>query len=61
MVTLGRTLDLKVVAEGLETNEQAIFLKAYGCDQLQGYHFSKPLTNDDFRSFGQEHNRSVRI
>lgn len=61
MVTLGRALDLEVVAEGVETREQAIFLKAYGCDQLQGFHFSKPLSSDDFRSYVQEQNGSAQV
>ncbi|MEI4264255.1 putative bifunctional diguanylate cyclase/phosphodiesterase [Roseovarius sp. D0-M9] len=61
MVTLGRTLDLEVVAEGVETSEQAIFLKAYGCGQLQGFHFSMPLCNDDFRKFVRTRNESAPI
>ncbi|RFU13866.1 EAL domain-containing protein [Rhodobacteraceae bacterium W635] len=61
MVTLGRTLGLDVVAEGVETSEQAIFLKAYGCDQLQGFHFSKPLSSDDFRRYVQDRNGSAQV
>jgi EAL domain-containing protein (putative c-di-GMP-specific phosphodiesterase class I) len=36
-------LDIKVVAEGVETQEQQDFLKQNGCDGMQGYYFSKPL------------------
>jgi len=36
------------VAEGVENKETAVRLKALGCDVLQGYYFSKPLSNDDF-------------
>ena len=46
--TLARELNLKVTAEGVETREQAEFLKDVGCDQLQGYLFSKPLQAGQF-------------
>ena len=41
-------LDMKVVAEGVETKEQADCLKEYGCDYLQGFYFSKPLPEEEF-------------
>ncbi len=40
---LGHSLDMTVVAEGVETKEQADLLTSWGCTQLQGYHFSKPV------------------
>ena len=43
MITLAHTLKLKVVAEGVETEEQARLLRLLKCDQMQGYLFSKPL------------------
>jgi len=43
IVTLGHTLGLRVIAEGVETAEQAGLLRALGCDQAQGYHFARPL------------------
>ena len=39
---------MKVVAEGVETEAQAAFLRGEGCDQLQGYLYSKPLPVRDF-------------
>jgi diguanylate cyclase (GGDEF)-like protein len=45
VVALGRTLDLIVTAEGVETPEQAKALKGAGCDQGQGYLFSRPLSS----------------
>ena len=43
IITLGHTLGLRVIAEGVETAAQAGLLRALGCDQAQGYHFARPL------------------
>ena len=43
MITLAHSFQLKVVAEGVESEEQANMLRLLGCDQMQGYLFSKPL------------------
>jgi diguanylate cyclase len=48
IVSLGHTLKLKVIAEGVETPEQLEFLQMLGCDQYQGYHFSKPMPASEF-------------
>jgi EAL domain-containing protein (putative c-di-GMP-specific phosphodiesterase class I) len=42
-ITLARTLNLKVIAEGVETEEQSKFLRLLRCDEMQGYLFSKPV------------------
>jgi diguanylate cyclase (GGDEF)-like protein/PAS domain S-box-containing protein len=42
-VTLAHSLKLQVVAEGVETEEQALFLREQQCEWLQGYHFYKPM------------------
>ncbi|HUQ26784.1 MAG TPA: EAL domain-containing protein [Burkholderiales bacterium] len=47
MITLARSLQLKVVAEGVETEDQAKFLRLLRCDQMQGYLFSKPLPAEE--------------
>lgn len=47
-ITLAKKLDMKIVAEGIETREQVDFLKANGCDLIQGYYFAKPLPVKDF-------------
>jgi len=43
VIALGHGLGMKVVAEGVETQEQADFLRTHGCDQLQGYLLSRPI------------------
>ena len=48
IVRMGHALKLTVVAEGVETPDTAATLKALGCDQLQGYLFSKPMPPDVF-------------
>lgn len=45
IISMGKALDLTVVAEGVETEEQKAFLTAHGCDEMQGYLFSKPLSS----------------
>jgi len=48
VVSLGHSLGLKVVAEGVETPEQAAFLAARDCDEAQGFYYSVPLSAEDF-------------
>ena len=43
VITLGASMGMKVVAEGVEDQEQLDTLVDYGCDQIQGYHFSRPM------------------
>lgn len=47
VITMAQHLNLKTVAEGVETAEQMEFLRALKCDELQGYFFSPPLPADD--------------
>jgi EAL domain-containing protein (putative c-di-GMP-specific phosphodiesterase class I) len=50
IVTLGQNLGLKVIAEGVETEFQRDYLIKIGCDELQGYLFSKAVTFEDFQN-----------
>ena len=56
IVSLAKVLDYTVIAEGVEEEAQAALLGAMGCDQFQGYFFSKPLKPDDFLAFVQARN-----
>jgi EAL domain-containing protein (putative c-di-GMP-specific phosphodiesterase class I) len=47
VILLGQSLNLKVIAEGVETAEQLAMLKEFGCDEVQGYFFSKPVPAAD--------------
>jgi EAL domain-containing protein (putative c-di-GMP-specific phosphodiesterase class I) len=48
MIRFAQALDLRVVAEGVETKAQAIFCDENGCDLLQGYYYSRPVPAEDF-------------
>lgn len=48
IVALANSLQLKTVAEGVENQEQKVFLSALGCDTLQGYLYSKPIPENEF-------------
>lgn len=47
---MAKSLKLQVVAEGVETKEQMLFLTENQCDLLQGYYFSKPIPIDDLEN-----------
>ena len=47
VISLGHKLDLRVIAEGVETEQQRDFLRANDCDEMQGYLFSRPVPADD--------------
>ena len=50
IVTLGRPLSLRLVAEGIETSGQASLLREMGCDEFQGYLFGKPMPASEFKA-----------
>jgi diguanylate cyclase (GGDEF)-like protein len=48
IISMSRSLNLQVIAEGVETEDQLEFLKAHQCDQAQGYYFSRPVAPQEF-------------
>jgi diguanylate cyclase len=48
ILSMGRSLNLRVVAEGVETHEELTFLQAQRCDEAQGYYFSRPVPPEGF-------------
>lgn len=52
-IQLAHNLGIKVVAEGVESKEQLLFLQDHGCDYIQGYYFSKPLNINKLKKYLQ--------
>jgi len=50
-ITLAKRLGLTVVAEGVETRDQLVYLKLAGCDIAQGYHFSRPMSGEQLYQY----------
>lgn len=59
IIQISDTFELKIVAEGVEKEEQVKILCSLGCDYIQGYFFGKPMTIDDFVKF--KTNRSIGV
>lgn len=57
IISMAHSMGMKVIAEGVETEEQCEFLAQQGCDEIQGYLFSRPLASNDFESLLREGQR----
>ncbi|HWP47937.1 MAG TPA: EAL domain-containing protein [Candidatus Limnocylindrales bacterium] len=57
IIAIAQTLNLKVIAEGVETQEQLSVLRSYRCDEIQGYYFSRPLSAEAIAQLLQEGRR----
>jgi diguanylate cyclase len=61
MISMGRSLKLRVVAEGVETEGELAFLQAHQCDEAQGYYFSRPLAPQQFARFLEASSKAAEV
>ncbi|WP_157819246.1 putative bifunctional diguanylate cyclase/phosphodiesterase [Mariprofundus aestuarium] len=57
IISMAKSLNLKAIAEGVENEEQLLYLKQHGCDQIQGYLISKPLSAVEMARFACLNNK----
>ena len=55
LLFLSKQMNMKVIAEGVESKDQTDFLKENGCDAIQGYYYSKPLPQNEFEEYLSKH------
>ncbi|MGE0602847.1 MAG: putative bifunctional diguanylate cyclase/phosphodiesterase, partial [Xanthobacteraceae bacterium] len=60
IINLGHSLNLKIMAEGVETAEQLAFVRNEGCDEVQGFYFSPPVPAEDFGFLFNQQNLLAR-
>ncbi|MCO6413388.1 MAG: EAL domain-containing protein, partial [Thiogranum sp.] len=61
IVVMAQSLQLRLIAEGVETTQQCEFLRGLGCNAMQGYLFSKPLDADAMSLYLEETHRSIEV
>lgn len=59
VISLGHKLNLKVLAEGVETEQQLAFLRENDCDEMQGYYFSRPVSPADIKKLFEKQCKDV--
>lgn len=60
IIALSKGLGITTIAEGVETVEQLDYLREEGCDEIQGYYYSKPLRVEEFEAFVRERSNSQK-
>ena len=61
IIDMAENLGLLTIAEGVETEEQLSWLRAQGCDELQGYLFSRPLPAAAFAAYARQHQPAMAL
>ncbi len=61
IITLGHNLGMKVVAEGVESDNQFNILSQVGCDEIQGYFISYPLNSEEFEAWANDKKNPLRL
>jgi diguanylate cyclase (GGDEF)-like protein len=61
IIAMGKSLSLTVVAQGVETREQADFLREHACDEVQGFYFNKPMSTGEFTELLQAQATDVTL
>lgn len=61
IISMAKSLRLEVIAEGVETLQQLEFLKHNNCDDIQGYYFSRPIPEQEFKDFIRQHRQSNAV
>ncbi|MCF5936300.1 EAL domain-containing protein, partial [Xanthomonas perforans] len=61
IVHLGHALGMQVVAEGVETVQEDALLRQQGCDEIQGYFYSRPLSPRDMAQWLREADAGMRL
>ena len=59
IISMAHSLNMRVIAEGVETNEQMAFLDKHECDEIQGFLISRPLSAHDFTGFVEKERNKV--
>lgn len=57
IISLANGPGLQTITEGMETEVRLVFLRERGCNEVQGYYFSKPLFAEQFEEFARQHRR----
>jgi EAL domain-containing protein (putative c-di-GMP-specific phosphodiesterase class I) len=55
IIAMGQSMGMRVIAEGVETAEQMESLRSFGCDEIQGYYFSRPIALPDLLDLLKRH------
>jgi EAL domain-containing protein (putative c-di-GMP-specific phosphodiesterase class I) len=61
IIAMGKSLSLTVVAQGVETREQADFLREHACDEVQGFYFNRPMPSHQFADLLRAQDTSVTL